>query len=67
MAISKAQQKATLKYVKNNYDRIEIKVIKGKKQIISNLAEKQELSLNAYIKGAIKQRIKADTGQDVEL
>ena len=30
MTVSKAQQKATAKYVKNNYDRIEIKVSKGK-------------------------------------
>ena len=32
MTVSKAQQKATAKYVKNNYDRIEIKVSKGKKK-----------------------------------
>ena len=31
--VSKAQQKATAKYVKENYDRIEIKVPKGKKEV----------------------------------
>ena len=32
--ISKAQQKAVHKYVKNNYDRIELTVPKGQKDII---------------------------------
>ena len=31
MSVSKAQQKATAKYVKNTYDRIEVKVPKGQK------------------------------------
>ena len=34
MPVSKAQQKAVAKYIKNNYDRIELKVIKGAKNLI---------------------------------
>ena len=55
MTVSKAQQKATAKYVKNNYDRIEIKVSKGKKNVIETAAKEQ----NA--------RYAADTGNNIEL
>ena len=34
MAISKAQQAATARYVKKNYDRIEVKVKKGMKEVL---------------------------------
>ena len=39
MAISKAQQKATAKYVKANYDRIEIKPAKGTRETWAAVAE----------------------------
>ena len=55
------------KYVKNNYDRINFTVQKGKKDIIQNVAEKQGESVNGYIKKAVSDRIKSDTGDDVEL
>lgn len=67
MATTKAGQKAVNKYVKNNYDRINFTVQKGKKDIIQNVAEKQGESVNGYIKKAVSDRIKADTGDDVEL
>ena len=56
MTVSKAQQKATAKYVKNNYDRIEIKVSKGKKNVIETAAKEQNESVNTYIKKAIQSR-----------
>ena len=34
MAVSKAQQRAVNKYVKNNYDEIKLRMPKGKKEII---------------------------------
>ena len=50
MAISKAQQRATANYVKKTYDRIEIKVAKGQKEIIQAHANKKDGgSLNAFI------------------
>lgn len=67
MTVSKAQQKATAKYVKNNYDRIEIKVSKGKKNVIETAAKEQNESVNTYIKKAIQSRYTADTGNNIEL
>ena len=52
MAISKAQQRATANYVKKAYDRIEVKVPKGKKELIQGHAEAQGESLNAFINRA---------------
>lgn len=53
--VSKAQQKATHKYIKNNYDRAEIQMPKGKKELVKAYAEKQGLSLNAYINKLIDE------------
>ena len=65
--VSKAQQKATAKYMKNNYDEIKIRIFKGRKADIQSVAEKQGDSLNAYIKKAIREQYKKDTGNDIEL
>lgn len=67
MTVSKAQQAATAKYVKNNYDRIEIKVSKGKKAVIETAAKEQNESVNVYVKKAIQSRYTADTGDNIEL
>ena len=67
MTISKAQQKAVAKYMKNNYDEIKIRVEKGGKNIIKSAADKANESVNAYIKKAVIRQIKADTGEDIEL
>lgn len=56
--VSKAQQKATHKYIKNNYDRAEIQMPKGKKELVKAYAEKQGLSLNAYINKLIDEDMK---------
>ncbi len=64
---SKAQQKATAKYIKNNYDEIKIRVYKDTKSEIQAVAEKQGDSLNAYIKKAVREQYKKDTGNDIEL
>lgn len=65
--VSKAQQKATAKYMKNNYDEVKIRIFKGRKSDIQAIAEKQGDSLNAYIKKAICEQYKKDTGNDIEL
>jgi len=59
MTISKAQQKATAKYVKNTYDRIEIKVPKGKKQLIQDFATSKGKSLNEFVNTAIDKEIES--------
>lgn len=60
MAISKAQQRATANYVKKTYDRIEVKVAKGKKDVIQAHAEAQGESLNAFINRAINETMERD-------
>ena len=58
--ISKAQQKAVHKYVKKNYDRLELTVPKGQKDIIKAAAENAGESLNTYVRNAINQRMERD-------
>lgn len=49
MPYTDAQKRATAKYNAKAYDRIEIKVKKGQKEIIQKHAEEQGKSLNSYI------------------
>ena len=58
--VSKAQQKAVAKYMKNNYDEIKVRVEKGKRDIIKVAAETAGESLNSYIKKAVDQRMERD-------
>ncbi len=60
MPISKSQQKAVHKYVKNNYDRIEVTVKKGEKDRLKAHAEKQGETLNGFINRAIDTQVQAD-------
>lgn len=57
---SKAQQKAVHKYVKNNYDRIELTVPKGKKEQVRAAAESAGKSLNGYINEAIDEKMQME-------
>ena len=61
MAVSKAQQRATANYVKKSYDRIEVKVVKGKKDTIQAHAEARGESLNAFINRAITETMERDS------
>lgn len=49
MAYSDAQKEATARYNKKAYDRIEIKVKKGRKKAIFDYAEKEGKSVNQFI------------------
>lgn len=53
MAYSDAQKEATARYNKKAYDRIEIKVKKGRKAHIAAFAAKQNKSVNQFITGLI--------------
>lgn len=57
---SKAQQKAVNKYMKNNYDRINLVMPKGKKEVIKAHAAQQGESVNAYINRAIDKAMSED-------
>ena len=60
MAVSKAQQKAVHKYVKANYDRMELTVPKGRKDTIKAHAAAQGESVNGFINRAIQEAIERD-------
>ena len=60
MAVSKAQQRAVNKYVKNNYDEIKLRMPKGKKEIIQAHAAQRGESVNAYINRAIDKAMTED-------
>lgn len=59
--VSKAQQKAVNKYVKNNYDRINVTFPKGQKEVIMQAATAAGESVNGYIKKAVDQRMERDS------
>lgn len=67
MAVSKAQQAAVNKYIKNNYDRLNITIIRGTKQLIEAAAKADNESINGYVKKAVKAKYEADTGKEIEL
>lgn len=57
---SKAQQKAVNKYMKSNYDRVNLIMPKGKKDVIQVHAAQQGESVNAYINRAIDEAMQRD-------
>lgn len=63
--VSKAQQKAVHKYVKNNYDRMELTVPKGQKAFIKCHAEKHGESVNSFVIRAIEETIERDSSASV--
>ena len=60
MAVSKSQQKAVHKYVKANYDRMELTVPKGRKDMIKAHAEAHSESVNGFINRAISEAMDRD-------
>lgn len=60
MPVPKANQRAVNKYVKNNYDRINVTMLKGKKETIQDCAAAAGQSVNAYINAAIDEKMKRD-------
>lgn len=60
MPTSKAQQRAVAKYNAKSYDRVELKVAKGKKDKIKSHAERQGESLNGFINRAIDETMQRD-------
>lgn len=58
MTITPAQRRAVAKYNAANYDRIEIKVPKGRKQAIDAHAKSKDTSVN----GLVNALLRADMG-----
>ena len=57
---SKAQQKAVNKYMKENYDRVSLTMIKGRKDEIKAHAEIFGESVNGFINRAIDETMTRD-------
>lgn len=60
MTASKAQIKATNKYISKAYDRINLIVPKGQRDIIKAHAAQQGESVNAFITRAIAEAMERD-------
>lgn len=67
MAVSKAQQKATNKWIAKSYDRINLTVPKGDKESIKVHAESRGESVNAFINRAISETIERDSNGQTAL
>lgn len=57
---SKAQQRAQNKWIANTYDRINLTVPKGNKDVIKAHAEARGESVNAFINRAIDETMERD-------
>jgi len=64
MPVSKAQQRAVSKYMKENYDVYQIRMPKGKKDDIKAVAAAAGESVNQYILNAVDQRISREAVGD---
>ena len=66
MTVSKAQQRAVSKYMKENYDELKVRMPKGQKDIIKAFAERNGESLNAFIIRAITETMERSAGENKE-
>jgi predicted HicB family RNase H-like nuclease len=60
MPVPKSNQRAVHKYIKNHYDKMEIRVKKGNKEIIKAHAEKKGESLNGFLNRAVNETLERD-------
>lgn len=60
VSVSRAQQKATNKWIAKAYDRINLTVPKGKKETIQAYAAAQGESVNGFINRAIDHEMERD-------
>ena len=57
MKYSDAQKEATARYNKKTYDRIDLVVKKGQRQVLKDFAASQGKSLNRFILDAVEKEI----------
>lgn len=55
MAYTEAGKKATMKYIKGNYDRLEIKIPKGRKTAVEAAAKERGESINSLVNGFLRE------------
>ena len=58
MAVTKAQMEATKRFEDKKYDKVLLRMSKGKKDEIKAYAEEQGYSLNSFINEAIDEKMK---------
>lgn len=67
MAVSKAQQKAVTKYMKENYDEVKVRMPKGQKEVLKAHANRHDGgSVNAFINRAITEAMERDNSATKE-
>ena len=64
--VSKAQQKATAKYMRENYDRFNLVLPKGRKAELQEHAQQRGESLNGFVNRAIDNQVERDTQEGSE-
>ncbi|MBS5136426.1 MAG: Arc family DNA-binding protein [Oscillospiraceae bacterium] len=62
MAVSKAQQASVNKYIRSNYDRINVTMPKGSRETLKAHAESHGESVNGFILRAISEALERDSG-----
>ena len=60
MAIRESQRRAVAKYNAANYERIELRVERGQKEVIKQHASKQGETLNRFVNRAISETTQRD-------
>ena len=60
MSYTEANKKATMKYIKNNYDEIKVRVPKGNKAVIQKYADELSISLNRFVISSIEYAMEKD-------
>ena len=60
MPTTKAGQRAVNKYMKENYDRKNLTMPKGRKETVQIFAKNHGQSVNAYINAAITEKMELD-------
>lgn len=64
MPVSKAQQRATNKFIAKTYDRINLTIPKGRKELIQTHAAARGESVNGFIGRAIVETMARDQASD---
>ena len=60
MPVSEAQKRATAKYEQQNYDKVLLRLEKGRREIIKAHAEAHGESINGFVSRAIDEAITRD-------
>lgn len=60
MPVSEAQKRATAKYEQQNYDKVLLRLEKGRREIIKAHAEARGESINGFVSRAIDEAISRD-------